>query len=134
MKWKRAIIVLLAGCLSLATTPVSALTLDKRTDISNSVAFAEMAEQDAQTLWEQYLEYLAIFVTNLRMLEDMDIVIGGEISGYLTPYMNEQQKRAAKYDRFARDIDYIDIGRKQDNACAAGAALLALEYYANCIL
>ncbi len=92
-------------------------------------------DQDAQALWERYLEYLTIFVTNLRMLTDMDIVIGGEVSGYLAPYISELREHSAKYDRFARDIDYIDIGRQQyNNACAAGAALLALEHYASFLL
>ncbi len=91
-------------------------------------------DRDAKTLWEQYLDYLAIFLTNLRMMADMDIVIGGEVSRYLAPYINNLREHSIKYDCFARDIDYIDIGKKQDNACAAGAALLALEHYANFIL
>ncbi len=91
-------------------------------------------DQNSQILWEQYLEYLAIFLTNLRMIADMDIVIGGEVSGYLAPYLSNLWERSSKHDCFARDIDYINIGRHQENACAAGAALLALEHYANYIL
>jgi len=92
-------------------------------------------DHDAKALWEQYLEYLAVFLTNLRMLTDIDIVIGGEVSGHLAPYLNDLRKRAAKYDCFARDIDYIYIGQQQyKNACSAGAALLALEHYVSSIL
>jgi len=92
----------------------------------------QKGDPQAQTAWEQYLDYLAIFLTNLRMLTDMDIILGGEVSDYLAPYLDRLRERAARYDCFARDIDYISISQQPyANACAAGAALLAFERYAN---
>ena len=31
--------------------------------------------------WEEYLEHLAILISNLRMAYDMDIILGGDVGG-----------------------------------------------------
>lgn len=98
--------------------------------------FREVQEgkETAVQMWEDYLEYLAILVSNLRMLLDMDIIIGGEVGGFLEPYMDDLCARTLKYDKFARDIDYIRPCTRTDLAGAAGAALLALEQFVGSIL
>lgn len=96
----------------------------------------EKKEAEAVMAWDEYLEYLAILVTNLRMALDMKIVIGGKVGTYLEPYMDLLREKAAKYDRFARDIDYIRPvnARRGKRAGALGAALLALEEFGSKVL
>lgn len=121
------------GCADSYVSP-KALTQDYPT-LEAFFRSLQKGDPRAKSQWEQYQEYLAIFLTNLRMMADMDIVIGGEVSDYLTPYWNSLRERAAQYDYFARDMDYMVIGEQPyGNACATGAALLALEHYAHCIL
>ena len=48
----------------------------------------------------EYLEYLAVTVTNLRMAYDCDIILGGYVGGYLEKYMAELSKRVIKYNGF----------------------------------
>ena len=82
------------------------------------------------------MEYLAILATNLRMALDVKIVIGGEMGAYLKPYLERLREKASKYDRFARDIDYLHTagGKRGDQAGALGAALLALEKFESRVL
>lgn len=79
--------------------------------------------------WEAYLDHLAILVTNLRMLLDVNLVIGGQVGTQIGPYMEKLQTRAARYDLFARDVDYVFPCVQREHACALGAAGFALEAF-----
>jgi len=79
--------------------------------------------------WDTYLDHLAVLLTNLRMLLNLDLVIGGQLGAQIGPRMDELRNRAAQYDRFARDIDYIFPCSQREHACALGAAGFALEKY-----
>lgn len=94
----------------------------------------EVGNTDACAVWDEYLEYLAILVTNLRMLCNIDIMIGGAVGTRIEPYMKDLQKKAAKYDLFARDVDYIYPCSRKTNAFAAGAAMLAVDRYGSRLL
>ena len=74
-----------------------------------------------------YLEHLAMLLTNLRMVLNMDIVAGGQIGAELDSQWDAMCAKAAKYDLFSRDVDYILPCTQREYACAAGAAALAVE-------
>ncbi|MDO4175096.1 MAG: ROK family transcriptional regulator [Eubacteriales bacterium] len=86
-------------------------------------------DMQACAVWDTYLEHLAILLTNLRMLYDVDILIGGAVGTYIKPYMQQLEEKAAKYDCFARDIDYMYPCKRRMHAFAAGASMLAIERY-----
>lgn len=88
-------------------------------------------EQDGS---ETYLDHLAIFITNLRMLLNMDLVIGGQVGIRIGPQMEALVSKAAQHDRFARDINYIFPCIQQKRACALGAAGFAMERFGNQLL
>lgn len=83
-------------------------------------------EQDG---WEIYLDHLAIFTANLRMLLNIDLVIGGQIGIQIRAHLDALIAKTAQYDRFARDINYIFPCVQQEYACALGAASFALESF-----
>ena len=87
-----------------------------------------------QAVWNAYLDHLAILLTNLRMLTNMDLVVGGRVGACIAPYLSELCRKAAPYDRFARDVDYIFPCMQREHACAMGAAALALEQYGSLVL
>ncbi|MCD8355835.1 MAG: ROK family transcriptional regulator [Clostridia bacterium] len=89
----------------------------------------EAGDAEAGIVWDDYLENLAILLTNLRMLCNMDIMIGGEVGTYIKPYMEQLNEKAAKYDRFARDIDYLYPCKRRTHSFAAGASMIAMERY-----
>lgn len=90
--------------------------------------FFDRIEQNSQT-WDEYLEALAMLVTNLRMARDIPIIIGGTVGAAIEPYMQQLREKAAKYDLFAVEIDYLYPCRVKSSACAIGAARLALEQF-----
>lgn len=100
-------------------------------------AFFERLRQgdpDAGNRWETYSDHLAVLLTNLRMLLNVDFIIGGTIGGLLADELRTLLVKAAQYDRFARDIDYIFPCACRERACAAGAAGLALDRFGSRIL
>ena len=56
----------------------------------------KVEEQDGQAVkvWKEYLNNLAILISNLRMAYDMDIILGGEVGGIsCRSYDNLREKR-----------------------------------------
>lgn len=84
--------------------------------------------------WDSYLEHLAILLSSLRMLLNMDIVVGGQVGAQIEPHLDDLCARTARYDRFARDIDYVFPCVQREHACAVGAAKLALEAFGSRVL
>lgn len=91
-------------------------------------------EREACEKWDSYLTHLAVFLTNLRMMLNVDLIVGGEVGKYIRPYLEILCDKAAQYDRFARDVDYIYPCSRTENAFAAGAAMMALEKYGSRVL
>ena len=46
----------------------------------------ETGEPEYKECWEEYLEYLAMQVANIRMAFDCDIILGGKVGRHLIPY------------------------------------------------
>lgn len=88
--------------------------------------FMEQVSQknpDALKIWDEYLEYLAITVTNIRMMYDLDIVLGGDVGEYLEPYMIELGEKVRKYNVLDKDTGYLKTSAYKKGSKAAGAAL-----------
>ncbi len=86
--------------------------------------FMESIKTDvkANETWQNYLENLAILISNLRMSYDTDIILGGEVGGYLSCYMMELGKKIFKYNLFDDDLSYLKNCSYQKEASAIGAA------------
>ena len=86
--------------------------------------FMKKAGQDesAGKIWREYLENLAMLISNIRMFFDTDIILGGEVGGYLTDYMAELGEKILQYNLFDRDISYLRNCYYKKEASAAGAA------------
>lgn len=121
------------GC---ADAYLSPNVLSKDASLNDFFARLQEGEKETVQVWDRYLEYLSILVTNLRMALDMEIVIGGEVGTYLEPYMDVLGKKASEYDKFARDIDYLHSvsADRREHAGAVGAAFLALEAFGSSVI
>lgn len=80
-------------------------------------------------LWEDYLEHLAVAVSNLRMAFDCDIVLGGDVGGCLRERMDEFSGHLAPYNRFDTDSAYIRPGQLRRESAAIGGARQVLDRY-----
>ncbi len=74
-------------------------------------------------LWDEYLDALAVSVSNLRMAFDCDIVLGGYVGGYLGEFMPELEKKVRLYNNFDLDTSYLRTGRYKLLASAYGVTL-----------
>lgn len=105
-----------AYCAASVLTRNGEITLD---------AFMERLEQNDPSsleIWDQYLDHLAILISNLRMAYDTDIILGGEAGGYLSDYLVELGKRIFRYNLFDQDISYLKTCSYRKEASAVGAA------------
>lgn len=120
------------GCADPYLSPLAFLKDgDNIEDFFNAVAQGDIEKQAVLT---EYINNLSIFISNLRMLLNVDIVLGGEVGKYIESYLPLLERRVGKYDLFARDVDYIIPCKTKTSICAKGAALLALERYSENLL
>lgn len=115
------------GCADPYLSPLALYGQDE--NLSDFFEKLQAGDKESKESWDQYLEYLAIFVTNLRMALDIDIIIGGEIGKYIDPYMDLLKAKMQRYDLFARTIDYVYPCTEKHSICAMGAARLALKQF-----
>ena len=81
-------------------------------------------KQAARDRWEEYLEYLASAVNNLRMTVDCEVILGGQAAAFLEERDLDQlyallRERAS----FPMERPFLKIGRLKSEAPAVGAAL-----------
>ena len=79
-------------------------------------------DEKAEKKWEEYLDYLAVLISNLRMAYDMDIILGGEMGGYLSDYMIPLGEKVMKYNGFDHDLRYLKNCSYKKEASAVGVA------------
>lgn len=79
-------------------------------------------EPEASRRWEEYLEKLALLITNLRMAYDADIILGGDVGGYLADCGMELGEKIFRYNLFDGDLSYLKYGAYKREAAAVGAA------------
>lgn len=78
-------------------------------------------------IFNDYMDYLAIAVNNLRMCYDCDIILGGTVGSYMSDYIKEFRKKALALNPFEKSGDYILCCHYRTEAAAVGAAI----YYIN---
>ena len=93
------------GCAD-AYCAASVLTQNGREPLES---FMERIPADKKTreIWDAYLDDLAMLISNIRMFMDTDIMLGGEVGGYLSNYSLELGEKISKYNLFDRDISYL---------------------------
>lgn len=99
----------------------SVLTQDGRYTLD---AFMDSLGHDeaADAVWEEYLEHLAVLVSNIRMIFDTDVILGGDVGGYADHYIVELREKVAKYNLFDLDGSYLRGCTYQKEASAVGVA------------
>ncbi|WP_395027036.1 ROK family protein [Robinsoniella sp.] len=94
----------------------------------------QAGDESAKKVWEKYLEDLAVLVTDLRMVFDCDIILGGYVGGYLKKYIMDLNKKVVKLDPFDNDTTYLQTCRYEREASAVGIAMRFIEKYFDMLL
>ncbi len=98
-------------------------------DLDDFFAHLEKKDPRAIQIWDTYLNDLAILVSNMRMLLDMDIVVGGDVGARMDAYVEDLAERIEEYDLFSRNVDYVRACRCKENIFSVGAALSAIDHF-----
>lgn len=76
-----------------------------------------------QALWQDVLEHLAIGINNIRMALDCDVVLGGNLTQFIEPYLPELRRLVSALNTFENSADYIRLCRYPKRASMLGVAL-----------
>ncbi len=83
----------------------------------------EEGEQFYALLWKDYLLHLAVGASNIRMALDCQVVLGGFMSQYLTPYLPVLRDYAAANNPYEKGAEYLELSKLRSHAVPLGAAL-----------
>ena len=108
------------GCAD-AYCAASALT-DEINSLETFMEQLKSGDEAAEEKWSEYLDMLAVLISNLRMAYEMDIILGGEVGGYLAEHMLPLGEKVMEYNGFDHDIRYLRNCSYKREASAVGAA------------
>ena len=85
------------------------------------------------SLWEDFLQHLAIGIHNIRMALDCDIVLGGYFTEFLEPRLSELKAALSAFDPFDNECNYVRISRYTKYSSMLGVALYFIRDLLNSI-
>lgn len=109
------------GCAD-AYCAASVLTGENENSLESFLQRLKRREKKAMDMWDDYLEHLAILISNLRMAYDMDIILGGDVGGILQNDLALLGEKVMKYNKFEYDISYLKLCTYKEEASAVGVA------------
>lgn len=116
------------GCAD-AYCAASVLTDDTNQTLEQFMHQVAEGKTEAEHIWQEYLKNLAILISNLRMAYDMDIILGGEVGGYLADYMIPLGEKVMEYNGFDHDVRYLKTCSYKREASAVGVAKYFLQEF-----
>lgn len=109
---------------------VNALTDTKTKNLDEFMQKLKDGDKECKTKWRKYIDNLAILISNLRMAYDMDVILGGDVGGWLQEYMMVLGEQVRQYNGFDLDNEYIKNCVYKREASAMGAARYFLDEFA----
>ena len=109
----------------------SALSLSSYGDgrLENFFFKLESKESLCTEIFSQYLDTLALMISNIRVIFDCDIVLGGYVGSFLGPYLSEIKSRVEELDTFAEKPTYLRTCKFKIEASAVGASLHFIDSF-----
>lgn len=86
----------------------------------------------AAKIWQYYLKILSLTIYNIRVLFDCDVIIGGDVGGYMEEFMEELYPLVDARNPFTETDwarDYVLPSKYKTEPTAAGAALQFINEY-----
>jgi predicted NBD/HSP70 family sugar kinase len=111
-----------SGCLE-AYCSTARISDDLGITIEEFFEGLELQNPTYQPLWQDVLQKLALGINNIRMALDCDVVLGGFLTQFMEPYLQELKRLAAELNTFEPNADYIKLCRYPKRASMLGVAL-----------
>lgn len=87
-------------------------------------------DEKLQKVWDEYLDYLAIAVNDIRMLFGCTVILGGYVGAYMKDYMDILYKKIDAKSPFGEDTSsYLIPCKNKIESVATGAALYFVEEF-----
>ncbi len=118
------------GCLETYCSS-AAITESSGLELEDFFAALEAGDQNCRRIWDEYLNYLSLGVSNLRVIFDDDVIIGGEMSQYIRRYGGEQLTALLRSrNPFGNDeVRYLRISDYGEYDAVVGAAILQIDKF-----
>lgn len=84
---------------------------------------------DYVSAWDTYLDHLSIVINNLHMILDYDIVLGGYVGSFLSPWLPRIRQLVSERNTFEENGDFVKVCTYQVGAAAYGAAMDVMEQF-----
>lgn len=110
------------GCLE-AYCSTKRLSEDLGIGIEDFFEGLRNGNQEYLKIWNEYLDHLAIGITNIHMVLDCQVVLGGLLAGYIGPYLYDLRQRLQKIATFETDGSYCTVSSFGYWSTCVGAAL-----------
>ena len=110
------------GCLE-AHCSIDRLTADFGIPLENFFMHLQRGEQPYTDRFQEYLSDLAVGIANIHMILDCDIVIGGQLTPFLEPYMPQLSAMVDRHSLQQFTNSYLSLSRLRTLASSTGAAL-----------
>ncbi|XME04457.1 ROK family protein (plasmid) [Lachnospiraceae bacterium C1.1] len=105
------------------------LRLNDEMTLEEFMELLKNGDKDCEKVWDEYLDDLALLITNLRASFDSEIIIGGYVGYYIEDYLMELSKKIIAYSTFDMDAGFLRPSIKKREASASGAAGYFINEY-----
>lgn len=76
-----------------------------------------------ELVWHDFLRHLAVGINNIRMALDCDVVLGGFLTEYISPYFPLLKQYTASLNTFEPDAGYLQLSILRRHTVPLGVAL-----------
>ena len=94
--------------------------------------FFQRLNQGEEKARERFLRYrreLALLISNIRVTLDCDLILGGDVGGFLEPYLEEIKEEIRTLDGGVMPVDYLKPCAYPEDAAARGGAFLMIQEF-----
>lgn len=116
------------GCLE-AYCSTSRISTDLGISCEQFFDALEHGNLDYQKVWNDYLDHLSYGINNIRMVLDCDVVLGGLLAQFMSPYLEDLRLRLRNLNSFETDGKYLKLSRYLSLSNCVGAALYFINEF-----
>lgn len=115
------------GCLD---SYCAAHLLSDLTDGNLEQFFIQLKDNsEFQSIWDTYLNNLAIAINNIKMILDVDIIVGGYVGSYLEDYLPILKRKVKEISTFETEGEFIFPTMHKVGAASIGAAYYYVDAF-----
>lgn len=114
------------GCLE-AYISTARITDDLGCQLEDFFQGLDDGNKEYKRIWEEYVHYLCVGISNLRINFDCDVIIGGLITQYIEKYEEKIRGLLKEMSPFENSADYFKLAKYRSSAPAVGVALQLIK-------